>query len=158
MTSSQNKAGKQISRFPPHLLVEASGFGTLTNTQEDKIIKRILQFFATLVSSLSIFSALGQLPYYKNAPLMPCPTCHLRRCHARRAIALCLGQSRLLLIVKGSIALQESECIFCRKIKMPSKKNKIKIFSIISSFLLLMRLFPLAFYIPNSLLPPFCSS
>ena len=47
---------------------------------------------------------------------------------------------------------------FCRKIKMPSKKNKIKIFSIISSFLLLMRLFPLAFYIPNSLLPPFCSS
>ena len=41
---------------------------------------------------------------------------------------------------------------FCRKIKMQAKKTKIKIFSIISSFLLLMRLFPLAFYFPNSLL------
>ena len=41
---------------------------------------------------------------------------------------------------------------FCREIKMQAKKNKIKIFSIISSFLLLMRLFPLAFYFPNSLL------
>ena len=84
------------------------------HTQKDKIVKRILQFFATPVSPLSISSALGQLPY-KNAPLMPCPTCHLWPCHARRAIALCLGQSRLLLIVKGSIVLQETECIFAER-------------------------------------------
>ena len=79
------------------------------HTQKDRMVKRILQFFATPVSSLLISSALRQLPYYKNAPLMACPTCHLRQCHARRAIALCLGQSRLLLIVKGSIVLQEYE-------------------------------------------------
>ena len=33
MTSTQNKAGKQINRFPPHLLVEASGLGIPTRKQ-----------------------------------------------------------------------------------------------------------------------------
>ena len=48
------------------------------HTQKDKVIKRILQFFATPVFSLSISSALGQLPYYKKkrhswpAPLATC--------------------------------------------------------------------------------------
>ena len=90
------------------------------HTQKDKIIKRILQFFATPVSPLSISSALGQLPY-KNAPLMPCPTCHLWPCHARRAIALCLGQSRLLLNEESSLSKVRS---FCKKLNVFLQRDK----------------------------------
>ena len=77
-------------------------------------------------------------------------------------LATCGGvmQEEQLLSVSARVAGSSLSKVrlFCKNLNVFLQKdkntgeNKIKIFSIISSFLLLMRLFPLAFYFPNSLL------